>query len=121
MRILFLCNHWHVARTPCRTVGESPEFRTGKHQWVRAVASAETPPNVIRFDTGRHSIHDLAAHFPGGPPDVCIVWEPGYQALPMGIEEAPFPVVACYSDWNLVMQTQAGTLDWYDRIVTDRR
>lgn len=120
MRILFICNWWHVSKTPCRTIGAHPKLTSGPHEFVRAVGGGQDNGVDINFDLRQDTIADIAERFPGGPPDAAIVWEPGYQALPRGIEEAPFPVVACYSDWNLVMPSQAGMLAGYDFIFTDR-
>jgi tetratricopeptide (TPR) repeat protein len=120
MRILFLCNPWAISREPARLVGTHPDLRNGRHQWVRAVGGQPIIDSDISFDMRRDTLRDIARRFPGGPPDVAIVWAPGYQAVPIGIEDAPFPVVACYSDWPLVMPEQAGLLDAYDYIFTDR-
>jgi tetratricopeptide (TPR) repeat protein len=121
MRILMLCNFWHLRTSPVRTVGRHPDLTGGPHQWVRAVAARDASDKDVSFDPERDTVRDIAASCPGGYPDVMVVWEPGYQALPRGIEDAPFPVVACYSDWNLVMPLQSGTLGLYDHIFTDRR
>ncbi|NIM05461.1 MAG: hypothetical protein GTN69_07510, partial [Armatimonadetes bacterium] len=74
----------------------------------------------VGFDLCGDTIHDIAARVPGGPPDLMLVWEPGWQALPRAIEEAPFPVVALLSDWNLTLRPQVGMLDALDYIFTDR-
>jgi glycosyl transferase family 1 len=147
MRILFLCNSWAIAREPVRLVGTHPELRRGKHQWIRAVGrptlleasvsprgselSPEPPPrgsgtgavrsaHCIEYDLRADTVLDIGARCPGGPPDLMIVWNPGYQALPPRIEEAPFPVVACFGDWPLVLPGQAGMLDTFDHLFTDR-
>src|SRR5437764_6883422 len=120
MRILFLCNHWAATREPARLVGTHPELRDGRHRWFRAVAWEASSANDIQFDVQCHTALEIARHCPGGNPDVLIVWSPGYLGLPLGIQDAPFPVVACYSDWPLVMPGQAGMLDAYDYLFTDR-
>src|ERR1044071_6486992 len=120
MRILFMCKSWHIDRTPCRTVGTHPELKGGRHQWVRAVGGIEGMPADICFDPRRDTLRDIIRRCPGGDPDVLLIWEPSYQALPPGVAEAPFPVVACYSDWNLGMPAQVGMLDAYDYLFTDR-
>src|SRR6266540_4048232 len=120
MRILFLCNPWAITREPARLVGTHPDLRGGRHQWVRAVGGPPVIASDISYDLRHDSLRDIARRYPGGPPDVLIVWAPGYQALPTGIEDAPFPVVACYSDWPLVMPDQSGMLDTYDYLFTDR-
>lgn len=120
MRILFLCNYWAVSKEPARLVGTHPELSGGRHHWMRALAWSAVAPADIAYDVRSHTVRDIAEHCPGGYPDVMIVWAPGYVGLPAGIEDAPFPVVACYSDWPLVMPGQAGTLDNYDYMFTDR-
>lgn len=120
MRILFLCKQYHIQHTPRRLVGQCPELRNEPHRWVRALASQRGAAGDILFDMRRHDLRDIVRQYPGGEPDLMIVWEPGYVPLPRGIEEAPFPVVACYSDWNLVQPHQAETLELYDHIFTDR-
>lgn len=121
MRILFLCKQYHVANTPNRTVGVHPELRDRPHKWVRALATPEGLPRDICYDLRTDTIDDLVARYPGGPPDVILTWEPGYYGLPAGIHETDIPVVACYSDWNLVMPLSAGMLETFDYIFTDRR
>src|SRR5712692_1928882 len=120
MRILFLCNPWAITREPARLVGIHPELRDGRHQWIRAVGGPAAVATDISFDLRRDTVRDIARRCPGGNPDVMVVWAPGYQALPAGVEDAPFPVVACYSDWPLLMPGQAGMLDAYDYIFTCR-
>lgn len=120
MRILFLCKHYHIANTPCRTVGVHPELRNGEHTWVRALAAPEAPARDLRFDLRTETLEDLLGRYPDGEPDVVLVWEPGYQSLPRGIDRSPVPVVACYSDWNLVNPSQRGMLETFDYLFTDR-
>src|SRR5688572_3961351 len=98
MRILFICNAWHTTGMPTRTVGVHPDLTHAPHQWVRAVATDKPADTDIGFDLQHDSLEAIAARYPGGEPDLAIVWEPGYQAMPRGIHAAPFPVVACYSD-----------------------
>jgi tetratricopeptide (TPR) repeat protein len=125
MRILFLCNQWAIMREPARLVGNHPELpgtreRVSRHQWFRAVGGSAVTSTDIPYDVRRDSVRAIAGRCPGGPPDVMIVWAPGYVGLPAGMEEAPFPIVACFSDWPLVMPGQAGLLDVYDYLFTDR-
>lgn len=120
MRILFLCNVWAATREPARLVGQHLELSDGRHQWVRAVAGPAPAASDIQYDLRTHSVRDIARRFPGGWPDAMVVWAPGYMGLPSGIEDAPFPVVACYSDWPLVMPNQAGMLGAYEYLFTDR-
>jgi tetratricopeptide (TPR) repeat protein len=120
MRILFLCNPWAVTREPARLVGTHPDLRDGRHQWTRAIGGPAVIASDISYDLRRDTVRDIAARCPGGDPDVMIVWAPGYQALPLGIEDAPFPVVACYSDWPLLMPELAGSLDAYDYLFACR-
>jgi tetratricopeptide (TPR) repeat protein len=120
MRILFLCTPWAVTREPARLVGQHPDLREGRHQWARAVGGPVAAPGDISFDMRRDTVREIARRCPGGPPDVMIVWALGYQALPPGIEDAPFPVVGCYSDWALLMPEQAGMLGACDYFFTCR-
>lgn len=120
MRILFLCNPWAITREPARLVGTHPDLRDGRHQWVRAVGGAPVIASDISYDLRRDTLQDIARRYPGGPPDLMIAWAPGYQALPIGIEAAPFPVIACFSDWPLVLPEQSGMVDAYDAIFTDQ-
>jgi tetratricopeptide (TPR) repeat protein len=125
MRILFLTNHWAVTKEPARLVGTHPELlgtrsRVSRHQWLRAVAWTRMAATDISFDVQCDTACDLARRCPGGIPDVMIVWAPGYLGLPASIEDAPCPVVACLSDWPLVLTGQEGMLDSYDYLFTDR-
>jgi len=119
MRILFLCNQWHLQKKLVSWL-DSPELTAAGHQFIRCVADPLAREPDIGFDLCSHTIHDIAARVPGGAPDLMLVWEPGYQALPQAIEEAAFPVVALLSDWNLVLRPQVGMLGAFDYIFTDR-
>ena len=120
MKLLFLCSAKDAASTPCRAVGRAPELSVGPHEWVRATEGAADEPGVIGFRLQHDTIDDLLARVPGAAPEAIVVWQPGYQALPTGLDATPIPVVACYSDWNLVMPDQAGMLDAFDYLFTDR-
>jgi len=119
MRILFLCNQWHIQKNLVSWL-DHPEVTAAGDEFIRCVADPLAREPDIGFDLCSHTIHDIAARMPGGPPELMLVWEPGYQALPQGIEEAPFPVVALLSDWNLVLRPQVGMLGAFDYIFTDR-
>jgi tetratricopeptide (TPR) repeat protein len=119
MRILFLCNQWHVQKKLVSWL-DSPELAAAGHEFIRCVADPLARAPDVGFDLCSHTIHDIAARVPGGPPDLMLVWEPGYQALPQATEEAAFPAVALLSDWNLVLRPQVGMLGAFDYIFTDR-
>jgi len=119
MRVLFLCNQWHIQKNLVSWL-DHPELAAAGHEFVRCVGDPVAREPDIGFDLCTHTIHDIAARMPGGPPDLMLVWEPGYQALPQAIEEAAFPVVALLSDWNLVLRPQVGMLGAFDYIFTDR-
>ena len=119
MRILFLCNQWHIQKKLVSWL-DHPELAEAGHEFIRCVADPLARNPDIGFDLCSHTIHDIAARMPGGPPDLMLVWEPGYQALPQAIEEAAFPVVALLSDWNLVLRPQVGMLGAFDYVFTDR-
>jgi tetratricopeptide (TPR) repeat protein len=122
MRVLFLCNLYHIEKKLVTWL-DSPLLKDAGHEFIRCVGDplAKGPdlPEVI-FDLCEDTIHDIVKRIPGGPVDLMLVWEPGWQGLPQKIEEAPFPVVALFSDWNLTLRTQAGMLDAFDYIYTDR-
>jgi tetratricopeptide (TPR) repeat protein len=119
MRVLFLCNPYHVAKKLVSWL-DRPELKGAGYEFIRCYTDPMAPPPDIAFDLCQDTIHDISARCPGGPPDLMLVWEPGWQALPQGIEEAPFPVVALLSDWNLTIRPQVGMLGTYDYIFTDR-
>lgn len=119
MRVLFLCNQWHVQKKLISWL-DHPDLAAAGHEFIRCVADPLTREPDIGFDLCTHTIHDLAARVPGGAPDLMLVWEPGYQSLPQAIEEAAFPVVALLSDWNLVLRPQVGMLGAFDYVFTDR-
>jgi tetratricopeptide (TPR) repeat protein len=119
MRVLFLCNQWHIQKRLVSWL-DHPELAAAGHEFIRCVADPVVREPDIGFDLCSHTIHDIAARVPGGPPDLMLIWEPGYQALPQAIEEAAFPVVALLSDWNLVLRPQVGMLGAFDYIFTDR-
>jgi tetratricopeptide (TPR) repeat protein len=119
MRILFLCNQWHLQKQLVSWL-DCPELAAAGHEFIPCVADPLAREPAVGFDLCSHTIHDIAARVPGGAPDLMLVWEPGYQALPQAIEEAAFPVVALLSDWNLVLRPQVGMLGVFDYIFTDR-
>ena len=60
MRILFLCNQWHITGTPVRTVGTHPELTGGPHQWVRALVGPRPNWSLYRrtivFEISRQTL-----------------------------------------------------------------
>jgi len=119
MRILFLCNAYHVTQQLTSWL-EAPELKAAGYEFIRAYADPAAPAPDVGFNLCHDTIHDIIARCPGGAPDLMLVWEPGWQSLPQAIEEAPFPVVALLSDWNLTIRPQVGMLGTYDYIFTDR-
>jgi len=119
MRVLFLCNAYHVAKKLISWL-DYPELKKEGHEFIRCYGDTLAREPDVGFDLCSHTIHDITARVPGGPPDLMLVWEPGWQALPQAIAEAPFPVVALLSDWNLVLRPQVGMLEAFDYIFTDR-
>jgi tetratricopeptide (TPR) repeat protein len=119
MRILFLCNQWHIKNRLVSWL-DSPELAAAGYEFIRCVGDSLAGEPDIGFDLCSDTIHDIAARIRGGPPDLMLIWEPGWLALPRAIEEAPFPVVALLSDWNLTIRPQAGMLEALDYIFTDR-
>lgn len=120
MRVLFLCNQWHIKKELVSWLS-CPELAAAGHEFIRCVGdSSVSGPDIVTFDLAADDIHDIIARVPGEPPELILVWEPGWLALPQRIEEAPVPVVALLSDWNLVLRPQVGMLGAFDYIFTDR-
>ena len=58
---------------------------------------------------------------PGWQPDLLLLWRPEYGAVPIGLEDAPFPVVMLTSDWYLEFHDCVETARFVNAVVTGSR
>jgi Flp pilus assembly protein TadD len=119
MRVLFYCNAYHVSKKLVSWL-DCPELAAAGHEFIRCYADPLARHPDVQVDLANDTIHDIVKRTPGGPPDLVLIWEPGWLALPKNIEASPVPVVALLSDWNLTLRPQIGMLDAFDYIFTDR-
>lgn len=65
---------------------------------------------------------DIIAGLPEGwLPDIVVFWCHEYFAIPIGLEESPWPVVGLIGDWNLGFEAVKQTAYIFDYLFTDRQ
>jgi tetratricopeptide (TPR) repeat protein len=97
-------------------------------EWVGHIAGAEVipfgPTTALPYDPTRDSLADVLARLPAGwQPDILILWQPHFYAMPAHWEQLGIPTFAVLVDWQLLGLLE-GNLDWlnaFDGIFLDRR
>ena len=117
MRIL--CNYPVESFQPRRDYRDVEVITYGPPD--RKVIGGRHFPLDLAFDPSRGSLEELFALLPPGwRPDLVLLYYPGQEPLPRGIERCPVPVGGVISDWNLHFEQLWGLAPFFDFVLTDR-
>ncbi len=76
----------------------------------------------ILYSFAGNNWQDIIAGLPvGWSPDFVVFWCHEYFAIPIGLEDSPWPVVGLIGDWNLGFEAVKQTAYIFDYLFTDRQ